>query len=120
MLAADGDIPPEWAKRIDDHLGPCDWRSAVYAAPDIQDLFSAAENNVRKAISVEGLRTFVLGRLQSLFPFVCETPFELRNSKNSVLYHLFIICANPSENAGRIAMRIARSAVKLPRGSQRV
>ena len=119
MLALDGTVPPEWAKRIDNHLGPCDWQRAVYAPSGTHDLFSPATPLLRKAINVEGLRIFVLARLRSIFPFVHENPFELRNSKNSVLYHLFIICANPSARAGQIAMNIASGAVRLPRQPRR-
>lgn len=118
MLTNDGEMPPEWAKRIDDHLGPCDWRHATYQTTEQTDLFASATPRMAKSITVEGLRTFVLARLQSIFPFVCEEQLELRNSRNAVLYHLFIICANPTEAAGKLAMKLARSAVKLPGGRQ--
>jgi three-Cys-motif partner protein len=119
MLAGHGKIPPEWVKRIDDHLGPCDWRNASYASTEALDLFSPSALKLEKTMNVEGLRAFVFERLKSLFPYVCETQLELRNSRNSVLYHLFIICANPSKKAGTVAMRLARSAVKLPRAPRR-
>jgi three-Cys-motif partner protein len=113
MLAGHGKLPEEWAKRIDDHLGPCDWRSASYEASGVTDLFSLEAPRVEKTITVDGLREFVLSRLRSIFPHVSETQLELRNSRNSVLYHLFIVCANPSARAGEIAMRIARSAMNI-------
>jgi len=119
MLTRDGKLPVEWARRIDDHLGPYDWRSSWYETGEAPDLFSPATPRVEKTITVEGLRAFVLQRLRSLFPHVCEAQLELRNSRNVVLYHLFIICANPGEQAGKIAMNIARSAVKLPRRVRR-
>ncbi len=113
MLAGHGKLPEEWVKRIDDHLGPCDWRSASYQASGATDLFSLEETRVEKTITVDGLRVFVLSRLRSIFPHVSETQLELRNSRNSVLYHLFIVCANPSARAGAIAMRIARGAMNI-------
>ncbi|MBI1867504.1 MAG: three-Cys-motif partner protein TcmP [Methylocystis sp.] len=119
MLAGHGNIPPEWAKRIDDHLGPCDWRGASYQKTLKADLFAPNVSTTKKTINVEGLRRFVLKRLKDIFPFVCETQLELKNSKGAVLYHLFIICANPSKAAGNLAMRLAQSAVKLPRDSKR-
>ncbi len=115
MLTRDGNIPPEWEKRIDSHLGPCDWRDAVYQKQEMIDLFSGQSSSMRKTINTDGLRRFVVERLKSIFPFVCETQFELKNSKGAVLYHLFIICANPSHAAGNLAMKLARGAMHLPR-----
>lgn len=119
MLAGHGNIPPEWAKRIDDHLGPCDWRKASYEVTPRADLFASSGSVVQKTIGTEGLRRFVFERLKEIFPFVCETQLELKNSKGAVLYHLFIICANPNKAAGNLAMRLARSAVNLPHKSKR-
>lgn len=116
MLTKNGVIPDEWQSRIDDHLGPCNWRDACYGGPTSDDLFGHAARS-SKSLNVQGLEKFVYERLASLFPFVCEQTLSLENSKGSVLYHLFIICANPPTKAGEIAMRIARSAIS-PRGKE--
>ena len=118
MLTRDGNIPPEWAKRIDDHLGECDWRNATYDETSAPDLFSERTLK-KKRLSTEGLRQFVLSRLKTIFPFVSDTQLELKNSKGATLYHLFIICANPSDAAIKLADRLARSAVKLPQKKKR-
>ncbi len=39
LLKRDGEIPPEWEKRIDDHLGECAWRDAFYQKVQYTDLF---------------------------------------------------------------------------------
>ncbi len=114
MLTRDGNIPPEWQMRIDNHLGPCNWRDAAYQELQMSDLFSGQSSSMRKTINTDGLRRFVYERLKSIFPYVCETQLELKNSKGAVLYHLFIICANPLNAAGNLAMRLARSAMKPP------
>ena len=119
MLTRDGDIPPEWAKRIDDHLGPCDWRSATYEETTVSDLFSQQNPKTRKRLTTDGLRKFVLARLQSIFAFVSDTQLELKNSKGATLYHLFIICANPAPAAIKLADKLARGAMRLPRKSKR-
>ncbi|WOJ90203.1 three-Cys-motif partner protein TcmP [Methylocapsa polymorpha] len=111
MLTKNGIIPEEWQSRIDDHLGPCGWRDACYAQQTSIDLFGYAAP-ASKLLNVQGLENFVQERLKGLFPHVCEQTLSLENSKGSVLYHLFIICANPSKKAGEIAMRIARSAIR--------
>ena len=119
MLTRDGDIPPEWAKRIDDHLGPCDWRNAMYEETTAVDLFSVQNSKTQKRLSTEGLRKFVLARLQSIFAFVSDTQLELKNSKGATLYHLFIICANPAPAAIKLADKLARGAMRLPRKPKR-
>jgi three-Cys-motif partner protein len=119
MLTRDGIIPPEWAKRIDYHLGPCDWRNTAYEEVAAVDLFSEQNLQMQKRLTTDGLRKFVLNRLKSIFPFVSDTQLELKNSKGATLYHLFIICANPVPTAVKLADRLARSAMKLPRESKR-
>jgi three-Cys-motif partner protein len=119
MLAKDGNIPREWAKRIDDHLGLCDWRNASYEEGEQIELFPSNSPALKKTMNADGLRQFVFDRLKSIFPFVCETQLELKNSRGAVLYHLFIICANPTPAAGKLAMTLARSAVTSSGGSRR-
>jgi three-Cys-motif partner protein len=118
MLAKRGNIPAAWARRIDDHLGPCDWRNASYKETEQIDLFSPESSTLKKTMNAEGLRQFVLERLKSL-PFVCDKQLELRNSREAVLYHLFIICANPSQAAKALAKRLAGHAVNRPGASKR-
>jgi three-Cys-motif partner protein len=114
VLVADGNIPIEWGKRIDDHLGPCDWRNVLYEISEQTDLFPKNEPSMRKSITTDGLRQFVLNRLKSIFPFVGEEQLALKNSRGAILYHLFIICANPAPAAVKLAKKLARGAVILP------
>lgn len=114
VLTRDGDIPEEWINRINDHLGPCDWRNAVYEQTSEDDLFSNAVLKTAKTLTPEGLRQFVAKRLADIFPFVSEYQLELKNSKGATLYHLFIICANPVPAAIKLANKLALSAMKLP------
>ncbi|MBM3608548.1 MAG: three-Cys-motif partner protein TcmP [Alphaproteobacteria bacterium] len=115
MLARNGKIPDNWATRIDAHLGPCDWREQMYQRIVKRDLFSDIIEFDEKHVTAEGLRDFVASRLRDIFPHVCDHALELRNSKNSILYHLFITCANLSPVAGGLAMRIAKSAIAKTR-----
>jgi three-Cys-motif partner protein len=119
MLTKDGKIPEPWEKRIDEHLGPCDWRSAFYKETEQIELFPSNSSELRKTMNSDRLRQFVFERLKSIFPFVCETQLELKNSRGAVLYHLFIICANPSQAAKALARRLAGHAVNRARASKR-
>jgi three-Cys-motif partner protein len=112
MLTVDGDIPQDWTRAIDSHLGNCDWRNAVYAETETPNLFNLSEAKTEKTLSVDGLRQFVQKRLSDEFAFVADKQLALRNSKNAVLYHLFIICANPSEKAKMLAKKLADGAIR--------
>ena len=113
MLIRDGKIPGEWENRIDDHLGRCDWRTAFYASSLSTDLFSNQHVGLKKSVDPQGLRRFVTNRLREIFPYVCEDQLELKNSKGAVLYHLFIICANPSPAAIQLAAKLAPAAMNV-------
>jgi three-Cys-motif partner protein len=117
MLKREGDIPESWQRRIDDHLGCTNWRDAFYAQRTTRDLFGDVAEG-KKTATIEGLRQFAEKRFAEVFPWVCPDALPLVNSKGSVLYHLFMMCANPAKPAGDLAMRLARSAVK-PRNSAR-
>jgi three-Cys-motif partner protein len=115
VLTRDGNIPSDWVKRIDDHLGDCDWRNAVYEERPVVDLFTtAASTRTEKTLTPEGLRQFVAQRLTDIFPYVSDSQLELKNSKGATLYHLFIICANPAPAAMGLAKKLAQSALKSP------
>jgi three-Cys-motif partner protein len=119
MLTRDGKIPAEWERRIDDHLGVCEWRTAFYASSKSVDLFSHQNTDLKKFVDPQGLREFAAKRLEEIFPYVCSTQLELKNSRGSILYHLFIICANPSSAATNLANRLASSAMSLGRQGRR-
>lgn len=119
VLTRDGNIPEEWARRIDLQLGECEWRNAVYEPPEGPDLLSWTSSNRRKVLSTDGLRQFVLQRMKSIFAYVCPDQLEMTNSRGAVLYHLFIICSNNSEPAKQLANKLASSAVQIPRKRQR-
>lgn len=111
LLKRDGDIPDEWVRRIDDHLGPCDWRSAFYRTGIKADLFDTV-TATEKHVDIAGLQEFVANRLRDIFTYVHDDPVPLRNSKGSVLYDLFIICANPSNKAIALSRRLAIGAIR--------
>ena len=82
-----------------------------YQQTNAPDLFSEKGSRTQKRLTTEGLRQFVFRRLKTIFPFVSDTQLELKNSKGATLYHLFIICANPSDAAIKLADRLAHSAI---------
>lgn len=86
VLTRGGKIPAEWVKRIDDHLGKCDLRNAVYEEQSEVDLFTTvASTKTEKTLTPEGLRQFVAKRLATIFPYVSETQLELKTLKCNAL-----------------------------------
>jgi hypothetical protein len=75
---------------------------------DLFDTVTATE----KSVSIDGLQSFIMTRLREIFPYVNEVPVPLKNSKGTVLYDLFIICANPSKKAIALAKKLASGAIK--------
>lgn len=113
LLKRDGDIPSEWAARIDAHLGECEWRAAFYrpvVRTDLFDTLSSSQSN-EKTVNTDQLRDFVRDRLASIFAYVHPQSVTLRNSKGSALYDLFIMCANTSEKAHALAKKLANGAI---------
>ena len=111
LLRRDAAIPDEWAHRIEDHLGPCDWQTAFYRKAVKVDLFDTV-TATEKDVDVDGLRAFVRDRLQEIFSYVHPNTVPLKNSKGTVLYDLFIICANPSTRAVRLSRKLANGAIR--------
>jgi three-Cys-motif partner protein len=118
MLKREGDIPEAWQHRIDDHLGCTNWRDAFYANSATTSLFGDLLEDHQKTATIDALRRFALDRFRTIFPWVCDQALPLANSKGSVLYHLFLVCANPSPAAGQLAMKLARSAMKPSRSKR--
>ena len=105
-------MPDIWANKIDNLLGECDWREKSYEELNHGDLFFDNYSKVNKKISTEGLRQYVLERLQTIFHYVHPEQLEMKNSKGSVMFHLFIICANDSQAAINLVSKFAKSAIR--------
>jgi three-Cys-motif partner protein len=109
VLRKDQQIPRDWQERIDSHLGECNWRDAFYQITNQNDLFGHAKID---KISIDNLRNFIRDRFKVIFPYVHEEYVPLKNSKGSVLYDLFIICANDSDKAHALVKKLANGAIK--------
>jgi hypothetical protein len=75
----------------------------VYESVKQPSLFDPEHLKKEKRLTTDGLRQFAARRLQTIFPYVCEQQLDLKNSKGSTLFHLFIMCANDSALAVRLA-----------------
>jgi three-Cys-motif partner protein len=111
MLENGGNIPESWKQSLDKVFGTDEWFGEFYHRPSYkqQNMFDDSDSWVKDA-SIETIRSFLVKRLETIFPGVVEQPPILRNTKNSPLY---IFCfAVGNEKGSKIALRIANSIFK--------
>lgn len=99
--------PPEWQRTLDEALGDSGWRQAFYAVGSKTDLFGEEVEEVRRSGGDREIEAYVRARLLTAFRGVSPHVGHLSNSKNNI-YSLMFACANPSEKAQAISMRIAK------------
>ena len=111
VLTQTGQMPPEWAARLDEFLGTGEWRSELYRPrkEQQQNLFED-EGERRVKAGMDTIGKYFNDRLKPLFPGVVEQPGALRNSSNAPLYLLCFAASN--QKGAPIAVRIAEHLMK--------
>jgi three-Cys-motif partner protein len=105
MLPRHGQIPPGWRRRLDLMFGQPDWFEAFYETRQTHDLFEGTAEITVKRADYDGIASYFVKRLKTVFPHVADNPLPLLNSANCPLYLLCFAAANP--RGGPIAKRIA-------------
>lgn len=105
--------PDTWALRLTKFLGTDQWREAFYQKSISETLFGPEEVTQRTA-TVQGVKTFLIQRLKTVFHGVHESPLVLENSRGVPLYLLCFAAGNPrgSAPALKIAGDLIRSGMK--------
>ena len=109
-----------WEQCVDRLLGDSDWRTEFYKEDpqmtliDIfNDLDKMGEDNRKiKDANPEHIKSYIISRLQSVFPCVSKNPRIFRNSKNSPMFLFCFAISNDSPKAQRLALRIADHILK--------
>lgn len=105
MLVRHGQIPPGWRRRLDLMFGDPGWFEAFYETRQTSDLFASSSEISVKRTDYEGIASYFVKRLKTVFPHVADNPLPLFNAANCPLYLLCFAAANP--RGGPIAKRIA-------------
>lgn len=105
MLLKNGDIAPDWSKKLDEIFGTHDWYDTFYTIKEKPTLFGL-ETQVEKTADFTMIAEYYLGRLAGTFTSVADRTFAMRNSKNIPLFLLCFAAGNPK--GAPIAVRIAR------------
>ena len=104
MLVKTGIIDESWQRKLTSFLGTNEWMSHIYRESQQQVLFGDTD---KEKLSIEGLRTYVISRLQTIFPTVSEEAVILRNSNNAPLFLLCFMGSNPSKAAHEVSLQVA-------------
>ena len=106
LLTRSGPPPAAWAERLTHFFGTDEWREAFYRPPQQPSFFDTEETR-EKGISLDGIGTYFVERLSTVFAKVADNPLPLRNSKNVPIYLLCFAAANPKKAS--TAVKIAQN-----------
>lgn len=107
LLKTNGQISDAWMERLENFLGLTkeDIEERFYSKRTDQTLFGEETNTVKKLNTVKISAEIYHDRLKEIFEFVTK-PYELKNSLNSIMYHLFLASNNKS------AVKIGNDIIK--------
>ncbi|WP_307761007.1 three-Cys-motif partner protein TcmP [uncultured Phascolarctobacterium sp.] len=105
-------INPAYEGCIDRLLGDTKWRTEFYKEDLEVNLFDENERNFIKNVPPDGLKNYIIARLESVFPCVSKKARIFRNKKNSPLFLFCFAISNESKSAQKLALRIADYILK--------
>lgn len=105
LLTKTGKISNAWLDRLEKFLGISKNEITDMFYTKSQTLFEEFTHILKEDKAIEKSAKLYAQKLQEIFKFV-SAPYELRNSSNSVMYHLFLTSNN------KTAVKIANDIVK--------
>ena len=107
LLKNDGEISDAWLERLEKFLGLTreEIEKKFYKKGIKNTLFGEDNFVIKEANAIENSAKLYQARLKEVFDFVSK-PYELKNSTNSVMYHLFLTSNNKA--AEKIASEIVK------------
>ena len=110
LLARNKEQTNLWSGRLDACFGGDDWKEAIYKPKDYVQLSlfegQQYENDYEK-VGTESIIQYIKTKFSSIFPYVAPNPKIFRNEKNSIIFILFFMTANPSPKAISLASKCA-------------
>lgn len=109
-----------WESCIDRLLGDTSWRTEFYkediqlSLPHFPPTLVTSDNSVRKIkdANSDHIKTYIISRLETIFPCVSKFPRIFRNSKNSPMFLFCFAISNESKKAQQLALKIADYILK--------
>jgi three-Cys-motif partner protein len=93
MLTRNELPPQEWQDRLTMFFGTDEWLGQCYRPPLQTTLFNDGPTH-QKAVNYDGLASYFVKRLKTIFPHVSPNPLTQRNSKGSPMFMLCFATAN--------------------------
>ena len=116
LLKKDGNIPEAWLSKLETFFG-IDRNlliRSVYEEVTTTDLFGEVRTEtVKNKNSAQIIRDTYVQKMHEIFKFV-SNPYELRNSKSSIMFHFFL--ASNNQAAVKIANDIIKKLKHDPNG----
>lgn len=112
LLTLNGQIPDAWYSKLETFFGieRSLIKNTFYESNSTTNLFGDIEKkDVKNNNSVKKIIELYTSRLKEVFEHV-STPYEMRNSTNSVMYH-FVLASN-----NKVAVKIANEVIKSLNG----
>jgi len=105
LLVGNGKISNSWVKRLELFLGISEGEIKDYFYEDKkrQTLFGEMTNTQKKSKAIDNAAKLYQERLSEIFKYVTD-PLELKNEKNSIMYHYLF--ASNNKTASKIAKDI--------------
>lgn len=111
LLKKNGDISEAWLRRLEKFLGLKKDLIEAHFYTKSPTLFPQYVDIKKERDTIQKSAELYHKRLKEVFTFVTK-PFELRNSTNSIMYHLFL--ASNDKNAYKIGNDIIKKYNSLP------
>lgn len=93
-MLTQNELPPqEWQDRLTKFFGTNEWLTRCYRPSGQESLFGE-EPAQEKATDYDGLASYFVERLETVFPYVAPNPLTQKNSKNSPMFMLCFATAN--------------------------
>lgn len=109
LLERNGDLSDSWAERLERFLGLTRVEIKKYFYKETDTLFPEIKLIEKEKNTIDKSAKLYRKKLKEVFDFVSK-PYELKNSKGSLMYHLFL--ASNNETAVKIANDIVRKYTK--------
>lgn len=109
-----------WEKCLDRLLGDSSWQTEFYKRDPQVTLFDYIDNPDNpdetdrkiKDADPEHIKSYIISRLETIFPCVSKNPRVFRNSKKSPMFLFCFAISNDSVKAQSLALRIADHILK--------
>lgn len=110
-LVRQGEVPKEWAERLDRMLGTDAWRTEWYKTTRTPDLFSQTTERTVRTADLDDIEAWFLRRVNDLFAGGAATRGKRLKQNGRPMYLLIFACANRNPRARSIALRIADNVI---------